>query len=285
MRIVLLGAGGQLASDLAPSLSGREMVPFQHRDLDVCEHEAVRKELARVRPDTVINTAAFVHVDDCEEQVETAFRVNSLAVLNLARICQSLECALVQVSTDYVFGGGQRTPYAEDDPPKPLNVYGVSKLAGELFARRYCAKHFVVRSSGLYGPAASSKSGGNFVQIMLNLAEQGKPIRVVDDQVLAPTYTADLAQRMVELLETEAYGLYHLTNSGQCSWYRFAAEIFEQSGLQPELYPISSIEYGAKARRPAYSVLRQSRSPSGERWDMRSWEEALTSYLEARSGS
>jgi len=189
---------------------------------------------------------------------------------------------LVHISTNYVFDGQKREPYTEDDPPNPLSVYGASKLTGEYFARNICPKHFVIRTSGLYGVAGSRAKGGNFVETMIRLAKERKPIRVVTDQVLTPTYTRDLAEKIKELLQTEAYGLYHITNSGQCSWYEFAAKIFELLGGKPDFGPTTSAEFGAKAKRPAYSVLAHERLKQLGLDDLRLWPEALEAYLEEK---
>ncbi|MEM3432972.1 MAG: dTDP-4-dehydrorhamnose reductase [Candidatus Methanomethyliaceae archaeon] len=282
MRIVVIGANGQLGTDLVKVLNNWDLVPLTHADLDICDFVRTRKVLTELKPDIVINTAAFNRVDDAEDQPEKAFWVNTYAVRNLAQVCTDLDCTLMHISTDYVFGGEKRTPYTEDDPPNPLNVYGVSKLAGEYFARNICPKHFIVRTSGLYGVAGSSGKGGNFVETMVRLAREGKPIRVVTDQVLTPTYTKDLAQKIKELLTTEAYGLYHITNSGQCSWYEFASKIFELLGMKPDFGPTTSVEFGAKARRPAYSVLAHERLKQLGKDDLRPWPEALKAYLEEK---
>jgi len=242
----------------------------------------VRRMLTEVMPDVVINTAAFHRVDDCEDQPEKAFKVNTYAMRNLAQICLDLDCALVHISTDYVFGGEKRTPYTEDDAPNPLNVYGVSKLAGEYFVRNICPKHFIIRTSGLYGVAGSSGKGGNFIETMIRLAKEHKPIRVVNDQVLTPTYTKDLAPKIKELLQTEAYGLYHITNSGQCSWYEFAGKIFELLDLKPDFSPTTTDEFRAKARRPAYSVLAHNKLKRLGLDDLRPWPQALKAYLEEK---
>jgi len=242
MKVVILGAGGQLASDLVPALVEWETIPLSHAELDICDRERVRRILSEVRPDVVINTAAFVRVDDCETHIEEAFAVNAIAVGHLAAICSDLSCTLMHVSTDYVFGNDKSEPYAEEDTPNPLNVYGISKLAGEHLVRSRCEKYFIVRSSGLYGLAGSSGKSGNFVETMLRLAREEKPIRVVDDQVLTPTNTQDLAQKMVELLESNRSGLYHITNQGHCSWFEFAVHIFKQIEHKPEFEPIPSSE-------------------------------------------
>jgi dTDP-4-dehydrorhamnose reductase len=279
MRIVILGAGGQLAHDLLHALADQELFPLRHMDLDICDYPQVRQSLNKIKPELVINTAALVRVDDCESQVERSFQVNAFAVRHLAQVCSDLDCALLQMSTDYVFGGDQKTPYLEDDLPMPLSVYGASKLAGEYFVRSNCRKHFVVRSSGLYGAAGSRSKSGNFIETMIRMASKGVPIRVVDDQVLTPTYTHDLAAMLAGLVQNESYGLYHITNSGACSWWQFAALIFQLTGLQPDFEPTSSQEYAAVARRPKYSVLGNAPAQQRVVAGLRSWGEALAAYL------
>ena len=283
--MAIVGAGGQLGTDLVRVMQDWHVIPLTHADLDICDFVYTRKVLEDAKPDIVINTAAFNRVDDCEVEVSKAFWVNAFAVRNLAQICADLGCVFVHISTNYVFDGKKREPYTEDDPPNPLSVYGASKLTGECFARNICPKHFVIRTSGLYGVAGSRAKGGNFVETMIRLAKEGKPIRVVNDQVLTPTYTKDLAEKIKELVQTEAYGLYHITNSGECSWYEFAAKIFEFLGLKPDFGPTTTAEYGARARRPAYSVLAQKKLKHLGLGDMRSWSEALAEYLrEAQHG-
>lgn len=279
MKVAVLGARGQLGHDLIRAMAEWECVPLTHADIDVCDFIATRKVLTDVKPDIVINTAAFHRVDDCEEQPEKSFLVNTYAVRHLAQLCAELDCGLAHLSTDYVFGGEKVTPYTEDDAPNPLSVYGVSKLAGEYFVRNLCPKHFVIRTSGLYGVAGASGKGGNFVETMIRMAREGRPIRVVDDQVLTPTYTQDLAQAIDQLVRTDAYGLYHITSSGQCSWYEFAARIFELLGLTPDFGPATTAAYGAKARRPAYSALAHHKLKQRGFDDLRPWPEALEAYL------
>lgn len=284
-KVVIIGANGQLGSDLFPTFDSRskefQVVPLTHKDIELCNHSGTRVLLTRLGPDIVMNTAAYHRVDECEDNAEKAFQVNAIAVHNLALVCRDLDAVLVHMSTDYVFGGDRdrRTPYTEEDLPWPLNVYGASKLAGEYLVRTICPKHFVVRSSGLYGVAGSSGKGGNFVELMLRLAREGKPIRVVNDQVLSPTYTEDLAHKIKQLLHTEAYGLYHLTNNGQCSWYEFAAKIFELMGLEPDFEPTTTAAFGAKAHRPVYSVLAHDRLKRIGLDELRPWMEALYAYL------
>jgi len=282
VRVVILGAGGQLAYDLQRVMEGWDLTTLRHADLDVCDHDRVRSRLNDIRPDVVINTAAFHRVDDCEEQIRKAFEANTFAVRNLARLCAELNSVLVHISTDYVFGGEKRTPYAEADLPHPLGVYGASKLAGEYFVRNDCPNHLLVRTSGLYGIAGSSGKGGNFVETMIRMAKEGEPIRVVEDQVLTPTWTRSLAETMKELLEKRSRGLYHVTNRGACSWYDFAARIFDLVGKKPDLAPITTEAYGARARRPAYSVLGHGRMLEAGIAEPPDWEDSLRGYLVER---
>ena len=187
---------------------------------------------------------------------------------------------LVHFSTDYVFDDPQRKPFVETDTSSPQSIYALSKLAGELIVRRYAQKYFLIRTCGLYGRTGSGGKGGNFVKTMLRLARAGKPIRVVSDQVLTPTSTKDLAEKLAPLLHTNKYGLYHMTNTGECSWCDFAAEIFRLAGLTPDLQPTTSAAFGAKARRPAYSVLDNLAYRNAGFADFRPWQEALADYLE-----
>ena len=283
MRVALIGANGQLGVDLVKVMQDWDLVPLTHGDLDICDFVYTRKVLADTKPDIVINAAAFTRVDDCEDEVSKAFWVNAFAVRNLAKVCAELDCTFVHISTDYVFDGQKGAPYTENDPPNPLSVYGASKLAGEHFARNLCPKHFVVRTSGLYGLAGSRAKGGNFLETMIRLAKEDKPIRVVNDQVLGPTYTRDLAEKLRELVQNEAYGLYHITNSGQCSWYEFAGKIFELLELRPDFGPTTTAAHGAKAQRPAYSVLSHDSWTRLGHNPMRTWEEALQDYLGRRA--
>ena len=279
MRAVIIGANGQLGRELVRVLSDWRPLGLPRSTLDIREPQRVKAVLSEADPEIVINAAAYNRVDDSEDDPDKAFSVNAYGARNLARVCADLNCTLMHISTDYVFGGEQRSPYTERDSPNPLNVYGVSKLAGEIFVRNICARHFIVRTCGLYGVAGSAGKGGNFVDTMVRLAREGGAIRVVDDQVLGPTYAKDLAEKLRELFQTRAYGLYHITNSGQCSWYEFAGQIFKLAGLNPNLAPVSSEAYGAKALRPRYSVLGAEGLKRIGLGELRSWTEALRDYL------
>jgi dTDP-4-dehydrorhamnose reductase len=233
-------------------------------------------------PDIVINTAAFHRVDECEDQPETAFSVNALAVRELARLGRETGFCLVHFSTDYVFDGRQRHPYVEEDVPSPLNVYAVSKLAGEFFIRSLLERYFLVRTCGLYGVSGSKEKGYNFVDRMISLDQEGKSIRVVDDQWVTPTSTAELAETLSELIRTPHYGLYHLTAEGACTWFQFAREIFSQLGRQPCLEPVDSRTLGAKAQRPLYSVLENKRAKEIGLQNFSPWPAALRTYLQKK---
>ena len=233
----------------------------------------------------VVNCAAYNFVDKAESDPAGAFAVNAWGVRDLALVCRDLDCVLVHFSTDYVFGLDEtrRRPWAETDAPGPVSVYGLSKLAGEYLVRSLCPRHFVIRTCGLYGVWGSGGKGGNFVETMLRMAGQGKPLRVVADQTCTPTYTVDLAAASADLIATGRYGLYHLTSAGACSWHEFARAIFDLAGVKADLTPIGSREFGAAARRPAYSVLSSAAGADLNLSPMRPWSEALAAYLDERN--
>jgi dTDP-4-dehydrorhamnose reductase len=283
LRIAVTGAEGQLGSELCRQLGGCAMgldVPA----LDLADGKSVRAALADLRPDALINTAAYTKVDKAEKEIDLCWAINARGVGRLAEVCRELDCPLVQISTDYVFGGdaARRTPYRESDQPGPQGVYARSKLEGERLAAGW-AKHFIVRTCGLYGPAAP-RSGGNFVATMLRLGRQRGRLRVVADQYCTPTYVPHLARAICFLLDSGAFGLYHVVNAGATTWHDFAAEIFRQAGLAVSLEPIGTAEYGAPAPRPAYSVLDTSKYHSlPGAPPMPAWQEALAEYLPSYS--
>lgn len=283
MKYAVLGAFGQLGRDLCPRLSG-EVVALSRARLDLTRPETIRPALEELRPDVFVNCAAYNFVDKAEAEPEAAFAVNAWGVRTLALVCRDLGCVLMHFSTDYVFGLDEtrRTPYAETDAPGPVSVYGLSKLAGEYVVRANCPRHFVVRTCGLYGVHGSGGKGTNFVETMLRVADQGKPLRVVADQTLTPSYTADVAAAAAALVQTDRYGLYHLTNRGACSWFEFAAAIFELAGVNADLGPTTSQAYAAPARRPSYSVLANGAYDALSLPLPRPWRAALAAYLEER---
>ena len=285
MRIIVTGTNGQLGTDLCKVLAPFELVPLTHKDVEITDMGSVKRAFGGHKPDVVVNTAAFVLVDDCETEPDKAFLVNALGARNVAVASRELGAKLVHISTDYVFGGetGSRTvPYTEFDTPVPLNVYGKSKLAGEDFVRHLCRSYFIIRVSGLFGTAGASGKGGNFVETMLKLAGERDELRVVNDQVFSPTYTGDLARKIAGLIETEYYGIFHVANKGSCSWYEFTKEILRQAGLNTPVVPISSDEYPQKARRPRFSALDNYQLRLLGMDDMQPWEQALGDYLKEK---
>jgi dTDP-4-dehydrorhamnose reductase len=283
MRSAVLGAAGQLGRDLCPRLGG-EVVPLTRSQVDVSKPDTSSAVLHELRPDVVVNCAAYNFVDRAETEPEAAFAVNSWGVRSLAGACRDLGCVLVHFSSDYVFGLEEFRclPYGEAEAPGPVSVYGLSKLAGEYLVRSLCPRHFVIRTCGLYGIWGSGGKGGNFIETMLRLAAQGKPIRVVNDQVCTPSYTVDVAAAAAALLQTNRFGLYHITNAGSCTWHELARTVFQSAGVRADLTPITSKEYGAAARRPDFSVLSTEKYGALGLPPLRSWQAAVEAYLRER---
>ena len=286
-RYVVLGAAGQLGFDLVRTFDRPgKLVPLTRRELDVLDAGRVRGVLADLRPTCVVNTAAYNRVDQAEDDRASAFALNAKAVETLAATCQALGATFVHFSTDYVFDGRRSAPYRESDAPNPLNVYGESKLEGERLALARCERAVVFRVAGLFGVSQGSGKGGtNFVETMLRLAQKGGPIRVVADQVLGPSYTRDLAPKVWRVLPRAAHQIYHLTNAGQTSWHGFARRVFELAGVATEVVPVTSAGFGARARRPAYSVLAHANLAALGEDDLRPWDAALAAYVAERASS
>jgi dTDP-4-dehydrorhamnose reductase len=279
--VLLIGANGQLGTDLRSSSGDRTVIPLTRSELDIRDDRRIAEVLGELRPDVIVNTAGFVNVELCEVEVEAAYSVNAHAVRNLAIEAEKIGAYLVHISTDYVFDGASRVPYDENAPAQPLNVYGRSKLEGEAHVRSLARRHLIVRSSGLYGAAGSSGKGGNFVRTMLRLGKEKGEVSVVTDQVLTPTNTVDLARAMWWLIDREVHGVFHVTNGGSCSWFEFARAIFELRGLDVAVHPTDSATLGYRARRPAYSVLDNGKLMHAGFDRMRPWREALASHLES----
>lgn len=280
MRILIIGADGQLGTDLCKVIPKNEQIPLTIKDLDITDREQVFKALKEHTPDVAINTAGYNHVDNAEDHEKEAFAVNATGAKYLAQSCREIGAKLAHISTDYVFDGEKKTPYLETDLPRPQSIYGISKLAGEDGIRNILQKHFIIRSAGLFGAAGCmGKGGGNFVEMMINKADQQLEIRVVDDEVLSPTYTLDLAEKIYELVQTDKYGIYHIVNHQTCSWYQFAVKVFEYLGKDIKVTPIKASEYKTRAKRPHYSVLKNAALAELCMDDLRSWEEALRAYL------
>ena len=284
MKVAVIGANGQLGSDLVPELQsqGCDVVPLTHNQIEVSDVDSLRFVLANIAPDVVVNTSAYHNVDEVEGNPGRAFAVNSWGPQNLAKICDLLDATLVHLSTDYVFGGNHSEPYVESDCVDPVNIYGISKAAGEMAIRGHCPRHLIIRSSGLYGHAGASGKGGNFVETMLRLAREGRAIKVVDDQRLTPTSTHALAVQLTTLIQNEVTGSLHVTCAGDCTWHEFAAAVFRLEGLHPDLRTQTTAQSGATARRPPYSVLENRNLIALGADSMPPWATALERYLSKR---
>ncbi len=283
-RFVVIGATGQLGFDLVRTFErSGDLVGLSSRDIDILDASRARSTLEDLRPTCVLNTAAYNLVDRAEDERQQAFALNAEAVGTLAAACQTLGATFVHFSTDYVFDGRKPTPYLESDEPEPLSAYGESKLAGERRALERCERTVIFRVSGLFGVAATSGTGkGNFVETMLRLGREGKKLRIVADQVLGPSYTLDLAKKVWAVLPKRAHAIYHLTSAGATSWYDFARAALARAGIAADLTPVTTAEFGARARRPAYSVLAHANLAALGEDDLRSWDAALTAYVAER---
>ena len=274
--ILVVGANGMLGRDMLAFL-GDAARGVDIDEIDITSLESTERILRTLRPDTVINCAAYTDVDGCESDAETAMQVNGEGVAHLAMASLGIGARLVHVSTDYVFDGGKGSPYVEDDAPCPLCVYGESKLAGELNAV-FNPDHLIVRTQWLYG-----FHGRNFVETMLRLAGEKDELTVVDDQVGSPTWTVDLAHAILALLKTGHRGVYHAANAGYCSWNEFAQAIFEEAGLSVKVRGMSTHELNRPARRPLYSTLDCRKLEQDTGFRARPWRSALKAYLQLKN--
>ena len=283
MRIAVIGSSGQLGNDLVRILKQSfSVVPLDHTKIECTDQASVGTALRRAEPDVVVNCAAFVRVDDSEDRVEEAFRINALGALHIARSCRELDAFCVYISTDYVFDGEKGAAYGEDDFPRPINAYGVTKLSGEWFTQQNCPSSLIVRMSSLFGKAGARGKGGNFVETILARARAGERIRVVDEIVMSPTYTCDAARALRVILQRPPTGIVHLANRGHCSWFEFARRALELAGIGARIEPVSVSEYPTRARRPRNSSLRSERKDAEPGWELQPWATALRDYLQDR---
>jgi dTDP-4-dehydrorhamnose reductase len=282
MKILVTGSGGQLGAALCRHF-GPRAIGLNHAALDIADRDAVQATIDKLRPDVVVNTAGYTAVDRAESDRETCQAVNADAVGILAEACGRRDALLVQISTDYVFGGdaSRSVPYDETDEPAPQSVYGQSKLAGEQRAAA-CPRHLIVRTCGLYGRRGPGSTSSNFVDTMLRLGAERDAVRVVDDQRCTPSYVEDVADALQFLIESSAEGIYHVVNHGSTTWYEFATEIFRHRSIGTRLVPITTADYAAAAPRPAYSVLDTSKYHALGHRPMPDWHVALARYLSAR---
>jgi dTDP-4-dehydrorhamnose reductase len=284
-NIAVFGADGQLGMAIQDVLTGHRIHTLTYGKLDILDRQGISETLSRIKPGWVINSAALTNVDWCEENDVKAFQVNALGARYVAEACRAIDAHLIHISTDYVFDGAKGTPYTEDDVTGPLNVYGISKLAGELYVRNSHAKHYIVRTSGLYGHHPCWGKGRNFVEAMIELSKERNELSVVSDEILTPTFADDLAGQLNALIEAEPpYGVYHATNAGECSWHEFAEFIFEIAGISIEVKKITSAEWNASAARPARSVLENAALEAAGIDRMPDWKDALGRYLSRKLG-
>lgn len=283
-RIMITGARGQLGIALYRLLKDCKEFELYLTDttassdglvsaLDITEEETVSSYIKQINPHIVINCAAMTAVDLCESEKEKAYRINALGPKYLAMGAAQVDAKLVHISTDYVFDGNAKTPYTEEDQPNPVSVYGKTKFAGEEFVTEYCNKVFILRTAWVYG------EGKNFVKTMLRLAEEGKTIRVVNDQYGTPTSALELARAIIFLMETESYGIYHATCEGSTNWYEFAVTIFEEAGKKVDVEPITTAEYPTPAKRPMYSILDNKALRDRHGYVMKDWKDAFREYM------
>jgi dTDP-4-dehydrorhamnose reductase len=283
VRLLVFGGWGQLGTELARAAEGsHELIRPARAEADVTDPAAVAAAVRDAAPDVVVNAAAFHRVEACESDPATALTVNAIGAVHVARAAASAGARAVYVSSDYVFDGLKGIGYAEDDPPAPVNLYGVSKAAGERGVRLACPDSLVVRISGLFGHAGSSGKGGNFIETVLARASAGEPLRVVDDQRLSPTSAEEAAARLLRVLEAAApAGTYHLANQGSCSWFELAGAVLELAGLEA---PLERRSTGPEeVRRPPCSILADTRTGRLGLDPARPWREAVATYLSGRA--
>jgi len=286
MKIAVTGANGQLGSDISVEFSahGDNVVMLNHSDIEVTDIDSVTKTIKNIKPDFVINTAAMHNVEKCELNPVQSFSVNGIGARNLAIVCNDVNAVLMHISTDYVFDGKKMAPYVETDNVSPLNIYGNTKVSGEQFISSISKKYYIARTSGIYGHNPCRAKGGlNFVELMLKLAVERPELRVVNDEFLTPTSTKEIARQLIKLSASGAYGLYHATAEGSCSWYEFAGKIFEIAGLSPKLNKANPDEFPIKVPRPKYSVLENAGLKNAGLNIFKPWDEALAEYLNSRN--
>lgn len=282
MKVTIIGANGQLGSDLAKAFAafGAKVEALSHQDIEVSDAAKVDAKMAESKPDVVVNAAAFHNVELCETEPQTAFAVNAIGARNLAQAAVKGPFKFIHISTDYVFDGEKGRPYTEEDAPRPLNSYGNSKLSGEYFIRAIGGNSAIVRVSGLYGSEpCRAKKGLNFPKIMLKLARERGEVKVTADEFVTPTYTRAAAEQIVKLAASKETGLFHATPQGQCSWHDFAAAIFQLTGTTVKLLPATSADFPAKVPRPRYSVLDNKRLREAGIDIMPPWQDCLREYL------
>ncbi len=282
-RVLIFGGSGQLGGEIRRTWSGVEFVAPSHADVDITDATAVQHAIETAEADTVINCAAFHNVERCESEPQNALAANAVAVNAMAEACAQRERVFVTISTDYVFDGELARPYTEDDEPRPISAYGISKYAGELLVLRLQSRAYVVRTCGVYATRASTSKGHTFIDRIVTQAKNGEPVRIVRDQTVSPTYAPHLAQGLLQLLQANVpYGLYHMVNEGPVTWYDYAAEALRIAGIDHPIEPVSYKDWPSRVRRPPFSALDNAKLHELG-LHMPSWREGIAAYMRDRA--
>ena len=276
MKVLITGAGGQLGHDLMNEFDKRgiEHIGVDVAEMDITDAGACRRLITNSGADAVNHCAAYTAVDAAEDNVELCRKINGEGTKNVAEVCRDLDIKMMYISTDYVFNGEGTRPWEPDDHREPLNIYGLTKYEGEMYVEKLVKKFFTVRIAWVFGV-----NGKNFIKTMLRLGKEKGAVSVVDDQVGSPTYTYDLARLLADMIQTEKYGRYHVSNTGLCSWYEFACEIFRQAGMKVNVLPVESKDYPAKATRPMNSRMSKEKLTENGFKLLPPWQDALSRYL------
>ncbi|WP_235069834.1 dTDP-4-dehydrorhamnose reductase [Turicibacter sp. TJ11] len=276
MKILVTGVKGQLGYDVVKALESRGYQPVgvDREEMDLMNDHMIDNFIMNLKPEAIIHCAAYTAVDQAEEEVEICYQINAEAVKVIAECAKTLDIPMIYISTDYVFDGTKASEYVETDIPNPINVYGASKLKGEQYVQQLLEKFYIVRISWVFGI-----NGNNFIKTMQRLGNEHDELNIIHDQVGSPTYTAHLAPLLVDMIETDQYGIYHATNEGYCSWYEFADEIFKQSQLDVMLHPITTDQYKTKAKRPLNSQMSKQKLSDYRFHRLPTWQEALKNYI------
>lgn len=277
MKVLVTGVKGQLGYDVVKECEKRgiEAIGVDVEEMDITDAAACERVITEAKADAVIHCAAYTAVDAAEDNEDLCRKVNAEGTRNIAEVCRKLDIKMMYFSTDYVFNGQGERPWEPDDPREPLNVYGQTKYEGELAVQELLEKYFIVRIAWVFGV-----NGKNFIKTMLRLGKERGAVSVVDDQIGSPTYTYDLARLVVDMIQTDRYGIYHATNEGLCSWYEFACQIFKAAGMnQVKVTPVDSTAFSAKAKRPHNSRMDKSKLAENGFEPLPSWEDALERYL------
>lgn len=279
MKVIVTGSDGQLGSDIL-KVFGESTIGFSHAEFEVTDMEMCENKIKNI--DCVINCAAYVRVDDCEDNPQEAFMVNAIGAKNIASVCNKRNVTSVYISTDFVFDGNKSTPYEEGDIPNPLNLYGLTKYAGEIFTKNYAQKSYIIRTASLYGLSGTKGKGGNFIDFIMEKYSKNEEIEIVNDIYMSPTYTKDLANMIKIITEKNLpFGIYHIVNEGHCSWYNFATEVFNLLHINAKIIPITIDKLNRKARRPLFTPLINKKLKNFN-LHLRSWKEALQDYIKEK---